>query len=1024
MRHGTASPRAQDKPDRRGKLRLGRFIAGIIALCCAQAVMAGTLGGQFTHSSWTSKDGVPDMVQALAQTPDGYLWLGTYEGLFRFDGVSFEKISPAPGHPAGSTPVSALHVTRNGDLWVGYTGGAGVERGRGGRFVRLPMPDPPGAVTRIVEAQDGAIWVAGGPERRALRRYWHGRWQLIDARYGVPDDQAVSSVFPARDGTVWLATESRLLFLRPGASRFEDTGRRIANGASMAQDDAGAIWIADPTGTWMLPEPRDGNRPAGRRHFHPARGPVHRTNILFDSAGNLWGSTYTGGVFRIAAPGTPGSAVVERYRREDGLTSNQAMALLRDREDNIWVATELGLDQLSRASIEQVALPTRSSASGYIMAVDDRGVVHIAGGSTLYRALPGEEPRAVLTDVRAQALCRGRGDAMWLVRPGAVLRLVDGRVTRRLSLPDAIPASACTEVGDGTLWLMRAEAGPIAWRDGSWTRIQPPAGAAGPFAMRDNIVAWRGDPVTTLARQTVLVLARGGTMVLREDQLGVSGLTAIRATDDGLLIAGGLGLVRWDGRRLQRLGTTDHPWLRGVRGITQTRRGDIWLINNRGIIRVAAADLDRAFGRPRAPIPHDLFDEQDGFVSRAQNSAGHQVVAGADGRIWFLTRQGVLRIDPARLQRNTLPPPVEIQALTADGRRYADPAGIMLPAGTRNLSIDFTGLSMTVPSRVRFRYLLEGVDAGWVDPGTRRQAFYTNLSPGDYRFRVIAANNDGVWNRQGAALAFSIRPTFVQRPIFALLCAAAALALLWVIYHLRLRTLTRRMHSRMAERLDERERIARELHDTLLQGVQALVLRFQIAADDIPPEQPARHTLEQALDRADQVLAEGRDRVRSLRVADNSDDLERSIRDIVRRLGFAPATRVHLEARGEPRALDPLVHDEVTRIASEALFNIWRHADATRIEIEITFGPASFTIRLRDNGSGMPAEIVQAGEREGHFGLVGMRERAGGIGGRLSVRSVPGLGTEIGLTIPASIAYPRGGRASALLRRLRRKKRA
>jgi signal transduction histidine kinase len=990
-------------------VRLAPFIAGILAFCWVQAASAGAPGGQFTHARWTSKDGVPSMVQALAQTPDGYIWLGTYDGLYRFDGLRFEKIDPAPGHPAGSIPVSALLVTRSGDLWVGYTGGAGMETRRNGRFVRVALPDPPDAVTRIVEGPDGAIWVVGGPERRALRRLWRGTWERIDTRFGVPDDEAVSSVFPARDGTVWLATERRVLFLRPGGARFVDSGQRIGNGASLAQDATGAIWISDPRGTWKLSD--------RARIFYPAQGPVLRTNILFDGSGNLWGSTYTGGVFRIAAPNRPDIARVERYRRDDGLSSNQAMALLRDREDNIWIATELGLDKLSRASIERVAMPDGGATSGYVMAADDRGTVYIASGTVLYAAQPGSEPEPVLTGSATQALCRGGDGIVWVARSGQVLRLAGGRITRTLRLPDTMPVAACTEAADGTLWLTRAEGGLIAWNGNEWRNVHP---RSGPFGARDTIVDWNGRPVATIGREAVLLLDGGGPRMLTQAQLGVSGLTAVQGTTGGLLVAGGLGLVRWDGHRMQRLGTASFPWLRGIRGIAQTRGGDTWMITNGGIIRIATAHLEQALATPRSALPHDLFDEQDGFSSRAQNAAGRQIVEGGDGRLWFLTRQGVLRIDPTALVRNALPPPVAIQALTADGRRHADPSGITLPAGTRNLSIDFTGLSMTVPSRVRFRYLLEGVDAAWVDPGTRRQAFYTNLSPGDYRFRVIAANNDGVWNREGAVLAFTIRPTFVQTPLFAALCAIAVLAVLWALYRLRLRTLTRRMSRSMAERLDERERIARELHDTLLQGVQALILRFQLAADDIPPDRPMRRTLEEALDKADQTLAEGRDRVQSLRVADTGDNLERSVRELVRRQGFAPSTKVHLETRGTPRPLDPLVCDDVMRIASEALFNIWRHADAGRIEIEIIFAPSAFTICFRDNGVGIPAEIVRAGGRENHFGLVGMRERAAEIGGRLSVRVVPGLGTEIGLTVPASAAYLR----KSLLRLQRRTERA
>jgi signal transduction histidine kinase/ligand-binding sensor domain-containing protein len=989
---------------------LVRLILAMLALCAVPGAAASDSRaglGRYTHSSWTGREGVPGMVQALAQSADGYLWVGTYEGLYRFDGVSFEYVAPAPGHPAGSIPVSSILVTRGGDLWVGYAGGAGVEVRRGGRMLRGGMVNPPSDVTELREDRDGGIWAVGGRTRRALKRYWHGSWQAIDSRWGVSDQEIISSMLVARDGTVWLATDRRLQFLRRGGTRFEVTPFAVANGASMAEDRSGGIWLSDPRGTRMVPDyPHGATAPRIRISYPPMKGPIRRTSILFDRSGNLWGSSYTGGIFRIAAPGAGPVAAVDAYRIDNGLTSNQAVAILEDREGNIWVGTELGLDQFRPANIVRAELPQQSSAYGYNMAADDRGDVYISSGTVLYRAGPHAEPRQVLAGPEGQALCRGAGGVLWYVVKHRLLRLEDGRVTSSLPLAGDEDVSGCTEIA-GRLWLALQTGGLLVRKGAQWRTVR--FSSTDPRA-RDLVTSWGDLLVATHARSSVMVLRGDRVTRLTNAQLGVAGLTTIYGTPTGLLVGGGIGLVRYDGHRFQRLSTADHPWLRGIRGIVQTARGETWMLNNRGMVRLRTADLDRAFAAPRRTIPHDLFDEQDGLSSRAQNTDGPQVVAGADNRVWLLTRQGPLRIDPASLWRNAAPPPVAIRALTADGVRYADPTHIELRAGLRNLSIDYTGLSMTVPTRVRFRYKLEGVDPDWVDPGTRRQAFYTNLAPGNYRFRVVAANNDGVWNRQGATLEFTIPPTFVQSRGFAVLCLLAALGLLWLLYDLRLRAVARRMRARMAERLAERERIARELHDTLLQGVQALILRFQLAAEEVAPGSPSRRVLEEALDRADDVIAEGRDRVRDLRMTENGENLERMILDIVHRQVFPASTRVHIEADGEPRPLAPLVSDEIARIANEALFNMWRHAEASRIDIDIVFRTFAFTIRFRDNGVGIAPDILQAGHRAGHFGLTGMRERARKLQAELIIRSAAGHGTELSLVVPAAIAYTKRSR--------------
>ncbi len=989
-------------------LRLALLFAGVLALCVprlgatAPSEAVGGLPG-FVHSSWTSKDGVPGMIQALAQGNDGFLWLGTGNGLYRFDGVSFDHVGPAPGHARGAIPVGAVLAARSGAIWVGYIGGGGVEIYRHGRMAQTGMPNPPGEITALREGSDGAIWAVSGRARRGLRRYADGKWQRIDSAWGVPDDQYVTSLLPARDGTIWVTTERTLLYLPRGARRFVTTSAQVAPGASLAEDRRGEIWLSDAAGTRMLPDyPAGATRPQRNVTIAPP-GQVRHASILFDRAGNLWGTTFTGGVFAVDRASAAAPAPRARtFRTGDGLTSNQAVVAMEDREGNIWVGTELGLDQFRPANVSSAAMPPPGSAAGYMMTADTGGTVWFADGTALYRAMPGRPPEPVPGPYRdVEALCRGGGGSIWIGVRGAIVRLREGRAVERLALPGIGETFACAEDGHGRLWIARFGRGLLLRDGGGWRHIVLPAQGR----PQDVVIDRSGNPVVILDRKTLVHIDGSIARAWTNDEIGVAGITSVYGGRDGLLVAGGEGLARWHDGRFQRLGIAAHPWLRGVRGIVETPDGQSWMINNAGILRIATDALVRAFAEPDRPLPHTLFDEQDGLSSRTQRNDGLQLAAGRDGRLWFLTRQGVILVDPARLVSNPAPPPVVIDALTVDGRRYLDPASLTLPSGTENLSIEYTGLSLTVPSRVRFRYRLEGVDSGWVDPGTRRQAFYTRLDPGTYRFRVIAANNDGVWNRSGATLTFTIPPTFTQSRAFAALCALAAVLLLWLLYRVRLHAMAGRMRMRMRERLVERERIARELHDTLLQGVQALVLRFQLVADDMSPEDPSRQALEQALDRADDVLAEGRDRVRDLRLIGGADDIAHMILEIARKQAFDAGVQLSIATEGEPRSLDPLVWDEVARIANEALFNIWRHAHARQVTIRIAFRPASFAVSFIDDGIGIDALVLSRGHREGHFGLPGMRERAAKIQAQLVVEKVASGGTEVRLVVPGAIAY-------------------
>lgn len=976
-------------PSRLVRLFLACF--ALIIPCVSRAAEPA----QFIHASWTSKDGVPGMIQALAQTQDGYLWLGSYEGLFRFDGVSFEHIEPAAGHPDGAVPVSALHVMRNGELWVGYAGSGGVEILKGNRLVKAGMPDPPGEVTGLAEDADGGVWAIGGRDRGTLQRFFKKRWRRIGTDWGVPDEP-VSAVYPAADGTIWLATVGKVLFLRAGARHFVETPAHVANGASFAQDGEGRLWLADLSGTRMIPDFSRGERTAANRVFYPALAPVRRTMPMFDRDGALWSTTYTGGIFRIPRPGLTPPNMTMHYRVPQGLTSNEAVAVLQDREGNVWVGTEMGLDQFRRPRVERVALPPRSSAFGYVATADERGNIYIVAGPTLYRSHAGGEPRPWISGLdQPRAMCRAAA-GFWLAVRGQMLRLEQGRVVRRLRLPDDAPVSGCAEDASGRLWLAIPSRGVLARFSGSWKVVDLPPGSGEP---QDIVLGQNGLPMAFVSRRELIGLNSERPLRLGVKAIGVAGLTSVTAIRQGTLIGGGTGLALWTNGHLRRLSVKDYPWLRGIRGVVQTAGGELWMINNRGILRVLASQLISAFSNPRLPVRHELLGELDGLASRPQGSSGTQAIEGDDGSIWFLTRQGVTRVRPEQLRPNLLAPPVFIRSLDVDGKRISDPFIAELAPGTRNLSIAYTALSLSVPTRVHFRYRLDGVDSRWIDPEGRRQAFYTNLGPGTYRFRVIAANEDGVWNRQGAVLQFTIPPTFVQSRLFVGLCLLSIAALLWAAYALRLRALTKNMQSRLAERLAERERIAGDLHDTLLQSVQALILRFSVATNAVR-EPKMRESLVQTLDRAEDLLIEARDRVSDLREATVGLCLEDLIHETVRNQHFPPSVSVTVNRRGRVRQIEPSLRDHIAVIAGEALFNANRHSGASRIDLDLVFRWNQTTLCVRDNGTGIDPAILATGGREGHFGLASMRERARRIGARLTIEARPGAGTAVILKVP------------------------
>ncbi|HEX2454687.1 MAG TPA: triple tyrosine motif-containing protein, partial [Vicinamibacterales bacterium] len=415
---------------------------------------------------------------------------------------------------------------------------------------------------------------------------------------------------------------------------------------------------------------------------------------------------------------------------------------------------------------------------------------------------------------------------------------------------------------------------------------------------------------------------------------------------------------------------------------------------------------------PKQTIHATVFDSSDGVSSHRFTGGYNSVVAkSADGKLWFVRDVGVSVIDPHHLAFNEIPPPVHIEQVTADEKIYDARNGLQLPPRIRNLAIEYTALSFVAPEKVRFRYKLEGQNRNWHEVINDRQLQYTNLAPGPYRFRVIASNNSGVWNETGATLEFSIAPAYYQTRWFQALGVASAFAAVWVAYRFRVRQVARAYQRRLDERVNERMRIARDLHDTLLQSFHGLLLQFQTASY-LLLEHPAdaKEKLDGAIEHAAKAITEGRDAVQSLRASTvERNDLAVAIRTLGDELASNPSAHQPLTfsvaVEGKTRDLHPIARDEIYKITAEALRNAYRHAHASRVEVEIRYDTQQFRLRVRDDGRGIAPRVLAGQGIDGHYGLRGMPERAALMGGKVAVWSEAGAGTEVELSLPARAVY-------------------
>lgn len=969
---------------------------------------------QYKHTRWVRADGAPSPIYDIEQTRDGFLWLATGEGLFRFDGLSFDRIDPEVDIETQGAPY-ALFLSNNGDLWIRYglTTPGRFAVYRDGRLHPIRAPSMEGTLVEFAQTRDGAIWVGVGEIGRPLFRYRDGRWQRLHPlqSVGLPRDNLLRMIV-APDGALWLTFIDHVLRLPRGGARFEIVASDREARPSLAIDREGRVWGSGQSGTWPLSGP-GGRWPIAPVDFRYRSLPSIRPGrSFFDRDGNLWIARGGGeGLERLRTP-SPSPARTDRldhaevYRAEDGLTANAISSLFEDREGTIWVGTAAGLDSFRNASVAIEPMLTRPGRFYDALFAASDGQIYVAQADAVYRVPPGGSPILLMTGTtEPEHFCEDPQGTVWLVLGDRIVGF--SRTGRRvIDRPASIELRSlgCAFDARGRFWLTGGVSGIFGRRGSRWEQFSEPAGdgfypghmATGPgrtiwLQWADfRIARWDG------VRPTIYPIER-------REQIGA--VRHLRASDHGLLIVGDATAAFLSNGRMIYARPGAIPALRGARGTATTPDGYLWALGRRGLARMRLADVARAFREPGFVAPARIFDDDDGLPGRVPPQAMDAVARGGDGRIWAATLAGTVWIDPARLPSNPLPPPVAIASLSADGHAHRDPASLRLPAGTADVAIAFAALSLAAPERVQVRYRLEGHDGDWIDPGARRQAFYTNLTPGTYRFRVIAANEDGIWNRAGATLEFAIPPTFLQSIWFKLLLLLAVGLLGWLAYSMRLRQVTTRLQGRFAVRMAERERIARELHDTLLQGFQALVLRLQAIADKVPAGDGLRGSMEEMLERADNVMIEGRSRVLDLRNSAAEGDPARVLLNVSSEIADGNGPQVVLTVHGAQRDVAPPVMEEIRRFAEEAIHNVVHHAQARRIDLLLDYGAHEMKLAVRDDGVGIPMAVLAQGERPGHLGLVGMRERAEQLGGDFTIGNPQGGGAEVALTIPARTAY-------------------
>jgi signal transduction histidine kinase/streptogramin lyase len=1000
----------------------------LLLLLCLTALQTSLLFGQASsaadsaaslqvgHTSWTFDEGAPADVTGLAQTNDGFLWLGGPNGLFRFDGTRFEPFRSPFGDRLLSTNLYSLFGPRSGGLWVGYVFG-GFSFLNHGRVTNYggEIASSTGSVFGFAQDRGGIVWAATSS---GLWRFDQLRWQPIGVEWNAPAGSVTRVGFDSK-GILWALAGNfgapvDLIYLLPGTRHFKTAERNLSVDGFML--DADRVVMTHPG----APPTSDSSEGSEER---PAAYPVLTKDAqqFLDRNNSLWIS-YDDKPIVMRVP-------KERLRGDLNRTASPAgsetygifpfdMAQLVDREGNIWFGDTKGIHRFSYSPLNRQEFPKGALRNAdFAVAADDNGAVWISSHTSSSKAdlyyVSGGKAQRRLPQVTTSFAYRAPDRTLWFSGKGCLWHLV-GHDSVRVNLPREMAnqfffLQTITKDEQGGIWVSFGRHGLYRLADGIWTsyggRDDLPKTGILVIEFTDSLGrVWFGYSKSQLA-----VLDGDRVRVFGpSDGLQVGNIMAIHGRGSEIWIGGEFGLEQFDQGRFRNIAAVNDEWLRGISGIVETANGDLWLNAISGIFHVRKAEISAALRDSNYRVKGEHFGRREGLPGIApQVRPLPTAIEGTDGRLWFTFRNGVVWLDPAAYsEKKAASPPITIQSVAADDKSYAPAPPLSLPAHTSSVQVNYSAVSLSDPEAIRFRYKLQETDKDWHEVAEASPVNYRNLAPGSYHFSVAATDKNGVWSDKVATAEFRILPAFYQTRWFLALCILTAMALLYLFYLMRLKRVAQQVRGRMEVRLAERERIARDLHDTLLQSVQGLILKVHAGLRQIPAEEPGRQTIEKALDYADQVLAEGRDRVRNLRAtAASLSDLSAAFQRVAEEISPSRAPTLRTVVEGNVRELHPAVLEESYSIGREALMNALTHSRGLHIEVEITYDSRQFRLRVRDDGRGIDPGVLEKGRRDDHWGLPGMRERATKIGAQLELWTRPGGGTEVELMVPASTAY-------------------
>lgn len=966
-------------------MRLTIVLSLLVPLLTAASTAAGSAPEAINRyaRSWTNEDGLRgSQVWALQQDRDGYLWLGTNEGLVRFDGVDFRVWREFGGVPLPGGSVRALSLARDGAIWIGFGATGSVSRVFEGELRTYSNDDglPGSNVLAVLEDRAGTAWAGS---LVGLFHLVNDRWQRVPAEQGLPTG-FINALFEDRLGHLWVGTAQGTYRRKAGERAFalvsqigvtdfsEDT-----NGTVWGIGNDGLVRFDEVTGTVVRPE-------------------FAGTVILADRDGGLWVGTLGRGVLHLDL--SQENPVLHRYYGETVLTNDLVRAVMEDREGNIWVGTQSGLNRLSDAVVSMLTLGD-STRLVRAVAVDEQGTLWVATSNGLDRVsatstrrvgtadgLPHESIRALHLDPRHGLL---------VATGGGIARVTAGGI--RTLPPPSLPLpqiSAMTTDRTGDIWVGDLSRGLVRIREGQATvMVDAGEGRKPPFTVYGDVSGrvWAGFFDGTL------MVYEGDTARTFGERDGFVGGMVTSFHDDAngtLWIGSSKGLSRYRNGEFDAV-----TWDNGLPGnvigaIAPDGLGNLWLGSSAGILRVELAELEKGFSDPSHQVRHVLYDSSDGLRGDPIGFGTPTVTESRSGMLWFVTSDGVASMDVHRVAKKRLPPPVLIEGVVADTRAITLVEETPLPPRTGHLQINYAGLSLRAPEKLRFQYLLEGFDQQWVDAGSRRVAFYTNLPPGSYRFRV-RAENDGVSSEAEAVWTFAIAPAFYQTRWFQLLLLAVGVAVATAAWRLRVR----QVRSKYSMMLVERSRLAREIHDTLLQSLLGVMLRLGAVEKTVDESaDAAKQQIGRLRQQLEFYIREARQSIRDLRSPLlQSRDLATALRETGEQLTVGQSA-FEFDTTGPARRAPVRVEEHVLRIAQEAISNALRHARPQQVTVSLIYTNDSLALRVSDDGQGFDAAAVDGDD--GHWGIASMRERAVQIEAEFEVHSAPGDGTAVELKVP------------------------